>query len=58
MGFSHELVTYLKSNEWAQRTSEISDTKATSTNPVQSAFRAVIIYYTHTEILLLLLIYL
>ena len=25
-GFSHELVKYLKSNEWAQRTSEISDT--------------------------------
>ena len=28
--FRHELVKYLKSNEWAQRTSEISDTKPTS----------------------------
>ena len=29
-GFSHKLVKYLKSNECAQRTSEISDTKPTS----------------------------
>ena len=28
--FTHELLTYQKSNEWAQRTSTISDTKTTS----------------------------
>ena len=28
--FTHELLTYQKSYEWAQRTSEISDTKTTS----------------------------
>ena len=28
--FTHELLTYQKSKEWAQRTSKISDTKTTS----------------------------
>ena len=28
--FTHELFTYQKSNEWAQRTSKISGTKTTS----------------------------
>ena len=28
--FTHELLTYQKSNEWVQRTSKISDTKTTS----------------------------
>ena len=27
--FTHSLLTYQKSNEWAQRTSKISDTKTT-----------------------------
>ena len=28
--FTHELLAYQKSKEWAQRTSEISDSKTTS----------------------------
>ena len=41
--FTHELLTYRKSNEWAQRTSEVSDTKTTSAHiPAQSTFHVVL----------------
>ena len=36
MGFSYELVMYQKSNERAQRESEISDTNNECENPVQA----------------------
>ena len=50
-GFSRELVKYLKSNDWAQRTREISDTSPTSVKiKNQSAFLAIICLFTHTEI--------
>ena len=49
-GFSHELLKYLKSNEWAQRTNEISDTSPTCENSVQNAFHAVIcLFYTYWD---------
>ena len=35
-GFSHELVMYQKSNERAERASEISDTNNECENPVQA----------------------
>ena len=41
--FTHELLTYQKSNEWAPRTSEVSDTKTRSAHiPAQSTFHVVL----------------
>ena len=51
MGFLHKLVKYLKSNEWAQWTSEISDTKPTSVKILYKALSMLFfVYFIHTEI--------
>ena len=42
--FSHELLTYQKSNEWAQRTSEISDTKTSAYIPYKVYFPRGIVF--------------
>ena len=50
-GFSHELVKYLKSNERAQRTNEISDTSPTSVKiPYKALSMLKFVYFIHTEI--------
>ena len=52
MVFTHKLLTYQKSNEWAQRTSEISNTKHSD-----CVYKALsmwyCVYYIHTETLVI-----
>ena len=51
MVFTHELLTYQKSNEWVQGTREISDTKTASAQLVYKALSMwYCVYFTHTGI--------